>query len=1244
MSFLGSLIKLPSVHLVDGVVREKTIRDITGAISNAFLITENIIGDIFGNSESPYKTSRYVNSIGSAIGSQQYISPEEPFGVEFLGYTQTFAGNSDYKEIVLDLNPVETSLQIFSPIDTGLSWSRVANASLLSEDGHYAIDGRVVVFYKVPSGSYTVTYNGTYPQFNNMTGFMPNVVPNPTHIEENKIRKPSVSLLGNGRYRLSILDSIYENHNQKEFGASLTIKLNEVLESFVSVGGSIPCPQDLVSIWIKNKTTNTFRRVECQNVYIIANNIFEFETNEQISNVNDIVVVSLSNISISDMIRNLYLSLATHDHNREGSISPIKHSNLIGVIPVSDNQDIKYSGSNISGNDHPQYIHREGYKDGDIGTYNNIMLGDLVLGSINKAGLFLNSDFDSNKLVFGSPTTGISLKFTKDLDSLLLYSSKNGLAISSQTSIGSDGFALSLDGHKFKNTIVDEIDILDITPSTGIVRIVAPAGNELGELQAKDITANKTSTVELEIKENGSITIGDVVFEEENGNVVVSGDGTITINPETRLNSFLGNYLIDANSSISFGNNDTKLYLHNNKATFTSPYSFDLNATGRGTGLSISQNITEFLNIYASDSKGEDTQADALIVAELGEAGLFLLRSTDGTITSNGQDYTWGPSSRIDSWPRAPLTAGHSTLTSIVVDTSSLTEKRGIKFAKGGLEFGSIYVTGGDTECPAGYMVVESGSGVIFVDSGAGAVDCQTMKYAPITSGDVQSFGSIIADQEISSGGDIRTASSLTGKNLEILDAADIGGDLDVEGALTVGSESKFTSNVLFNSNIETRGHSVVQGKSTLGTLEVTGQSSFEGSSQFKSDLIVARNARIQGSLTVVGAVKFESKMDVDNANIDELTISRSLESFGPMVARSGLDVEGQFSVDGFGSVSQGLTIGGQLIASDAMATLGKVFIEDTLDIASNLTVKGDATVTGSMAIGKSATDKLTVLADANFSGDNFLVAGEMSCLGKTTIAGELSVNASAEISSTLTVKGITTIESALHVESGLTSKSIRADDIAIDNNLSVGGLSVFDGNAYIKGSLNVGGDFSMIGSFRANGGLIAGADSISSIGDLEVSGGLTQSDPHASSSFAGPLITASDFSAFGTVRFQNDVIIGSQESNNSILIAGNKIEASGNTSLISSASIATGAIIGIGDVHIPHVVTDFASSKSIDFFSENNKWIKFGSSYFERFAVFADAVFIPGTLFVRKIENYVTDDSNIEYVDLIAKEAYYAP
>ena len=51
------------------------------------------------------------------------------------------------------------------------------------------------------------------------------------------------------------------------------------------------------------------------------------------------------------------------------------------MIPTSNNQYIRYSPSTIPGNDHPQYIHREGYRTGDPGTYNNAMLGDFFIAS-----------------------------------------------------------------------------------------------------------------------------------------------------------------------------------------------------------------------------------------------------------------------------------------------------------------------------------------------------------------------------------------------------------------------------------------------------------------------------------------------------------------------------------------------------------------------------------------------------------------------------------------------------------------------------------------------------------------------------------------------------------------------------------------------------------------------------------------------------------------------------------------------
>jgi hypothetical protein len=58
--------------------------------------------------------------------------------------------------------------------------------------------------------------------------------------------------------------------------------------------------------------------------------------------------------------------------------------------------------SRVARNDHTQYLHRNGFDSQDYSALYNAYLGTLLLASINQSNNYLNTDFDSNKIQFGS--------------------------------------------------------------------------------------------------------------------------------------------------------------------------------------------------------------------------------------------------------------------------------------------------------------------------------------------------------------------------------------------------------------------------------------------------------------------------------------------------------------------------------------------------------------------------------------------------------------------------------------------------------------------------------------------------------------------------------------------------------------------------------------------------------------------------------------------------------------------------
>lgn len=91
-------------------------------------------------------------------------------------------------------------------------------------------------------------------------------------------------------------------------------------------------------------------------------------------------------------------NFSNHIHSGIDGSTRVKHSDLIGLFANNINS---WSPSFWTADDHPQYLHRDGYNAGTRDVYKNGMLGDLLLLSTTNASNYFNITADSNKLLFG---------------------------------------------------------------------------------------------------------------------------------------------------------------------------------------------------------------------------------------------------------------------------------------------------------------------------------------------------------------------------------------------------------------------------------------------------------------------------------------------------------------------------------------------------------------------------------------------------------------------------------------------------------------------------------------------------------------------------------------------------------------------------------------------------------------------------------------------------------------------------
>lgn len=1174
MSNFGTLYIKPPIYTVDGTVKERTILDISNQIEAGFEAVGGILGNIHGVGMETIPYSRFINSISTTVGKMSQVSPCEPYGEEIIGYVQTFSNTLSSKSFLLDLVynsalvPGSNSSFTISS-GTQLVWQRRTDIRSLSQPGDYSIDGRVLTFFTVPTGSFTVTYNGVYPELPGVhDGYSPNVIPDPVMIEDLVLPRPILTLSQSGRIIVDASAVSLINRHGRAFGAPLEVRLSPTLQQFVSASGAIECPPEYISAWLKDGSE--YRRLEVAGIYITSNSSFELDTDEIIDLDTDTIVMSVSNVSLTEMIQSLQKQVSTHSHDVDGLSPPVSHGSLLGLLPGSDNPYLTYGGSKILDNDHPQYMHREGYRAEDPGTYNNALLGDLLISSSNMAS-FESVAVDSNKILFGSPTDGPSLRYSSSTTGLELNSQNSGLSIryDRSSSLGGLGrsYGLSLNGkHEISDLEVatgqnSTADVLGFSSSSGYHifanpdmstvldiatdgQVVVARGAELHFLKSNNIT----------VTNGGFIRIGGLEFSDTHSGISGSGaptgsvkivaaqDGSgsghdqnqeLIIDVPTLLSSFSGSYLLGDSSEILFGGSGTRFSASGDTAEFHSSKPLVIRSTGIDTGIAIEDPAgLQFTNLYsASQDGGASRSTDHDTYMETADGSMYFLKSTKVDHAIDGGLVRWndtthpGNIENLTKWPRSSIFAGTSGFRSILVDASNTSDRRGISFTSPGSDsssggYGNIYVTGdagGENLCPIGWMVLESQNGVVLTDIRQDAIDCQTMRYSDLTSGSVQAFGSIVAEQDISSGGSARIVGAITAREGTISENLQIGGSLSTKRNLTVGGITTLSEELAVTSDIRATGD-VVSGQSVrTNGLVVLGASEFSESSVFKSTVTIAKSLAVGERLDIqrdlsVGGTAFISHLSVDTMKTDEISVSGVADL---TTAR----VSGSLTVDGSASVS------GMISSDGGINTTGTIFAR-SISVDRDIQAVGNVYAKSGIFENGFTVDAGTMTVDDLSVGGNASISGSLSTSGSLSVAEGAVIRGDADMKTSARVGGVLTVGLNLDV-----ARHINARDIEIANSGKFGSLEVL-GSASMN-SLSISTSFDINGAIESQNtvtaarGFITGADTISSFGDMIVGGEIRMTNPSKSLSVAGNLILGEDADVGGRMKVEGSLSSG---------------------------------------------------------------------------------------------------------------------
>ena len=1102
MSYLNFLYEKPPIHLVDGVVKDETLIRFGFQIETAFERVGDVFGNLYGDGLETHQHPRFFNSIAGSLGTIGNLSPDEPFNVEFASYTQTFVNTGQRKDFLLDLIPSTISqASIVISAASVMVWTLKASEEDLASDGDYAVSGRSLSFFSVPAGTFSVTYTGRYPSFMAHTGYLPNVYPSPSLIQKGLVDKPGLQLMPSGRYRATIYPS---NKNGAEviFGATLDLAFNPVIDTYVSPIGDTPVPSEYVNAW-KNSASG-YTRIDTRGVYLLDSQHIEFDTDEDIDLAADIVVFSLANVDLTTMVAEIYSVLKNHNHDSTGIVATLDHNQLTGLVPVSSDPDVVYTKSRIVNNDHPQYLHREGYHTGDSGTYNNALLGDLLLASLDPTSLYNNIVADSRRLIFGSTADGISLKYRTTQQDLRLYSQENGLSISSREGLGKQSIGLGINDHDIFSYGIDVLGstnyFLALSSMSGRTLILNSADPSLfSDMQMRHLyTDSITLDGQLRVVDSGRISIGLVSFQEDAGNVTVTSAGTesisfsspVLIDNMTAVAASIGQAVINnvlevrgAGTHILFTDNSltssimttadaqieivSALPVRSKTGIYLDGVSGRDNATGIIDGLSFVDSsepaVEEYSSLYVASQGGTpSTPSQSATYLEMlyPEAtnleaaynGFYLLRTTKVDQIQDGVKYSWKTDTgdqRIDDlteWPRAKLAAGFGDFYGIKVGTSSSYNKNGIKFG----EFNNIYTTGGSGKCPAGLMVIEALAGVALVSSGASPSDCQNVTYSSLTAGDIQSRGSISVQDDISAGNDINAGDKISAEKLlirqdaSILGEARVYSDFAVDGGLNLLGDAKLNADAQINGSLD------VSNGVTASRLVVNGVSEFDEIARFNGAVVFRETADFTALAVFHDRVNIDGILNANEVHTQAMSVTQ-LTASEKMYLNAGVDVTSDAIFHGNIVADAGVDIAGSL------TTEGNVYAETLnattdLNVAERTNLDGQLSTRDSVFMSGGAAARLTVNIPSQFTENVQLNAG-LDVNGTTVITGSLNVFGEASVTLLHATNG--TIDQNLDVNGNINTSNITvSNDAFVDGNISTNDLTT-SGNVFFNGDTN---------------------------------------------------------------------------------------------------------------------------------------------------------------------------------------------
>lgn len=1331
------------------------------AINKLAQASNSINGDIGDVNNFSGKSDALNGTLAGTLGNGELLAPQIPFGETITDFTENFSGSASH-DFVLTLIPL-TDVTITT--QSGKSYEKVDKATM-TNDSHYSIEGRRLNFYKNPEGQFSVTYKGKFPSIPGYEKYATNTYPNVASVASGKQPKSEVQKLDNTTYSVTIKPTTKIGDISIPNG--IQPSLPDKVKPYVDPNGTKEANPSDVSVWVKSD--ERYQRVSDAVVYLLSDSTFKFKTQMSLPS-NPEIVLYINGWTVSDGVGLLYKLFTSHAHNGEDPSALLSHSKLVDLI--ADRYVAGQPGFGVSkhkGDDHPHYFHRDGYTTDNPGNFNNAILGDVLIGSTNPGDMYNNTLDNSNKLFFGSVSTGASLMYDKDFQGIKLFGTNSGLKINTHGLPSEEknlyATAIEFDGNKLYSTgdKGDAKNVLNIRAKDGLVK-VSKTDEELAAIEAKSVSVQDASVSgTLATKGTGGIKVAKVDFRSNDGNKVEVSSEDAEASVEFKLpvafdklaaKSFNPTSIgISGDGAIKFGEEGANsIKSVDGAATVAGKKPLTIEESGKNTGIRYQrQEGMPFANVYVSaENGGQATQTDHDTYFETGNGDLYFLKDTTKVNSVLGTKYGFGElakdgATRLDNltlMPRANTFAGTGDFYTIKVKESSLKQRQGIHVGPDA----NIYATGADADCPPGWLVVESRNGVVFAETRAGEMNCSNLSYSEVTTGSLKVFGSASIDKNLGLNGNIDAGgyvsaesgefktkistkeievagnSRFTGKvdfteNVEINSGLVVGGSIQTKNRLeanelAVQSSAIFSGPATFSKQINIEGDIYSRaGFSGAGTISTTGsvnadqakfntasigqlsvvnkldaRAGISGAGDFVTNgnltadgdvtatnarytgtatsgmLDVEKDASIRGDIYVGGKVQLNGDTYVGSDENDKLNVLANttfnnnrniflgdVEISAPVSVKAELDVVGQSSFQSAIRAKAGLEVEGP-INSKSSAEFTAVDVKDNISAAGNIYAKGDIVSDGQLRADKGATilgnsnigqqgDNINISGDVIFGNEKSTFSGEVLMTDKVTISGETTLNSKVNVEGSIKAKGNLEIEGIANV------KTIRADaqsefkgGVIIDRQTEMY-------SAYIKDKAIIEKDLIVSGGLSLQGDITSVPSSTATLGQLNVSKGLTQIGSAEVNSFAGETRFNSTVSVSGKMSISGAIMTGSERSG--VIIENNTIQMTGEASLIKADSMSVNSIRGDATKTVPITSSNAAMSREANNLSRK-KFTTINNAYIEDSMVANGNLFCLGTLFVSAIEVVENEKSknelnNKSVLNIIARRAKYAP